>query len=232
MRTGPVVIGLAAIASSCGGSAGAPPPASPSSAASATPELARPSPTAEPTPALPPGAVRFAIVGDRSLATIRVREQLAQVTLPGEAVLTTRALSGEAVLLPDGTFAPASKVIVVLDSLKSDSDLRDEWIKINTLQTRRYPQAEFRPTRVSGLPLPLPATGEWDAKLTGLMKIKTTEREVTWDMKVRRSPEDLSTTGRISFRFGDFGMDVPSNRLVLSVVDDVRLEVELVAVPR
>ena len=35
--------------------------------------------------------------------------------------------------------------------------------------------------------------------------------------------------GAMSFRFGDYGMAVPANRLILSVVDDVRLEIDLVA---
>ena len=94
--------------------------------------------------ALPAGARRFAIVPERSLATIRVREQIASIPAPGDAILTTRAFTGTVVLLPDGGFASGSTFAADLDTLKSDEPLRDEWIKINTLNTRVYPRASSR----------------------------------------------------------------------------------------
>ena len=200
------------------------------------PDSARPS-TATPTPStpapatatpLPPGAVRLGIVPARSVATIRVHEQVANVALPGEAVLTTNAFEGSLVLLPDGTFAPGSAFAALLDTLKSDSDLRDEWIKINTLQTRQYPRAEFVPSRVVGAPLPL-TDGKWAASVEGVMRIHGVERPLVWELRAVRLAGELRVRGSTSFRFGDYGMAVPANRLVLSVVDDVRLEIDLLA---
>ncbi len=193
-----------------------------------------PSPTAAISPAttpqpLPTGAIRLAVVPDRSRATIRVREQVANEPAPGEVSLTTTAFAGSLVLLADGTFAPGSTIAVTLDSLKSDSDLRDEWIKINTLQTRVYPYAEFTAARVDGVPLPLPASGEWNAKIAGTMKIYGTEWPLVWDLKITRSAAQTRASGTTAFRFGDYGMVVPANRLVLSVVDDLRLEIDVVA---
>ena len=192
---------------------------------------AKPVAAPTPTPArslLPPGAIAFHIVPDRSLATIRVREQVANVPLPGEAVLTSSAFSGSLVLLPDGSFAQGSTISIQLDTLKSDSDLRDEWIKFNTLDTRRFPRAEFTATRIAGIPLPLPGTGEWQADLRGTMRIHGVEREMTWPLTVARSADEVRARGRTTFRFGDYGMAVPANRMILSVVDDVRLEVDIV----
>ena len=166
---------------------------------------------------------------DRSLATIRVHEQIAGVALPSDAVVATRAYAGELRLLPDGTFADGSLIAVDLDTLKSDSDLRDEWIKINTLQTRRYPRAEFVASRVSGVPLPLPPSGEWNAKVDGTMRIHGTEKPLTWDLVVTRTPGEVRARGTTVFRFGDYGMAVPANRLILSVVDEVRLEIDVMA---
>jgi len=117
--------------------------------------------------ALPAGARRFAIVPERSLATIRVREQVAAIPAPGDAMLTTRAFTGAVVLLPDGGFATGSSFAADLDTLKSDEPLRDEWIKFNTLNTRVYPRAEFTLARVSGMPMPIAAQGEWAATLDG-----------------------------------------------------------------
>ena len=191
-----------------------------------------PSPTAAPTATgspLPSGAIRFTVIPDRSLATIRVREQIAAVPAPGDAVLTTKAFSGALVLLAGGTFASGSTLAVELDTLKSDSDLRDEWIKFNTLNTRVYPRAEFALTRVTGVPIPLPATGEWSATIDGTMKIHGVERPLSWPVQVTRSPSEVRVRGATAFKFGDYGMAVPANRLILSVVDGVRLEVDVVA---
>jgi polyisoprenoid-binding protein YceI len=179
--------------------------------------------------ALPAGARRFAIVADRSVATIRVREQIAAIPAPGDAVLTTREFTGTVVLLPDGGFASGSSFAADLDALKSNEPLRDEWIKFNTLNTRVYPRAEFTLARVSGVPMPIAAQGEWAATLEGTLKIHGVERQVTWPVQVTRSSAEVRVRGATAFKFGDYGMAVPANRLILSVVDDVRLEIDLVA---
>jgi polyisoprenoid-binding protein YceI len=212
-----VIVALA----SCAAPAAAPPTATATTTSAATS-------TAIAT-ALPAGARRFAIVPDRSVATIRVREQIAAIPAPGDAVLTTRTFTGTVVLLPDGGFASGSSFAADLDTLKSDEPLRDEWIKFNTLNTRVYPRAEFTLARVSGMPVPIAAQGEWAATLEGTMKIHGVERTVAWPVQVTRSTGEVRVRGATAFKFGDYGMAVPANRLILSVVDDVRLEIDLVA---
>jgi polyisoprenoid-binding protein YceI len=177
---------------------------------------------------LPTGARRFAIVAERSIATVRVREQVAAIPAPGDAVLTTRAFTGAVVLLSDGGFANGSAFAADLDTLKSDEPLRDEWIKFNTLNTRVYPRAEFTLDRVSGVPMPIAAQGEWAATLDGTMKIHGVERRLAWPVLVTRSGSEVRVRGATAFKFGDYGMTVPANRLILSVVDDVKLEIDLV----
>jgi len=200
------------------------PSAAPPAATAASP--AAPAATAT---TLPAGARRFTIVAERSVATIRVREQIASIPAPGDAVLTTSAFSGAVVLLSDGSFAGGSALVVDLDTLKSDEPLRDEWIKFNTLNTRVYPRAEFTVARVGDLPLPLAAQGAWAATLEGTMKIHGVERTLAWPVQVTRSAGEVRVRGTTAFKFGDYGMAVPANRLILSVVDDVRLEIDLVA---
>jgi len=182
----------------------------------ASPQASPPMPTTSASPAtpgatataLPAGARRFVIVAERSLATIRVREQIASVPAPGDAVLTTRAFSGTAVLLSDGTFANDSGFAADLDTLKSNESLRDEWIKLNTLNTRIYPRAEFTLARVSGIPMPLAAQGEWAATLEGTMKIRGVERALAWPVQVTRSAGEVRVRGATAFKFGDYDMAV------------------------
>jgi len=217
-------LALLAMLAGCGSPQPASSTASPTAAASAA---ASASPSASRL-AVPAGAIGFR-VADGSKAVIRVNEVVASVQVPGKAVVTTTVMDGEFVLLADGGFAPGSKIRADLERLKSDNDLRDEWIKFNTLQTRLFRYAEFTPVRATGVPLPLPATGSWNAKIEGTLKIKTTERPVTWDVSITRDPSRVTGAGMIVFKFGDYGMDVPANRLVLSVKDEVRLQVDLVA---
>lgn len=81
----------------------------------------------------------------------------------------------------------------------------------------------------TGVPVPLPATGEWTAQLRGTMRIHGVDRELTWPLVVTRTAGEVRAKGSTTFAFGDYGMAVPANRLVLSVVDEVRLEVDVVA---
>jgi polyisoprenoid-binding protein YceI len=179
---------------------------------------------------VPEGALVFQVVQGQSQAVFRVREQLAGRDLPNDAVGTTSAVSGQLVVQPDGTIdASASKITVDLNSLATDSAMRDNFIKRTTLQTQQFPTAEFVPTEVEGLPSPLPASGEYTFELTGLMTIHGVQQEVTWDVTATRDGTDLTGTATTAFTFGDFGMTPPRAPVVLSVVDDVRLEVNLVA---
>jgi polyisoprenoid-binding protein YceI len=204
----------------------------PQAASTATPATASASLAASASPSrspLPAGALRFAILSSRSVATIRVNEVVAAVQVPGEAVVKTTAFSGSLVLLSDGAFAKGSLIAADLDALKSDNDLRDEWIKFNTLKTSVYPKAEFTPARLVSVPLPLAATGQWTATIEGTMKIHGVERQLSWPVDITRSAGEVRVRGKTAFKFGDYGMDVPANRLILSVVDDVRLEIDVVA---
>jgi polyisoprenoid-binding protein YceI len=123
----------------------------------------------------------------------------------------------------------ASRIAVDISTLKTDQAQRDNFIKRNTLQVDQYPAAEFVPTKVEGLPSPLPPTGTYPFKLTGLMTIHGVQKEITWDVDAQRDGANLTGTATTQFKFGDFGMDPPRVAVVLSVVDDIRLEVNLVA---
>lgn len=61
------------------------------------------------------------------------------------------------------------------------------------------------------------------------MRIHGVDREMTWPLVVTRSGGDVRAKGMMTFKFGDHGMAVPANRMILSVVDEVRLEVDIAA---
>ncbi len=216
----------ALVAFACGSPAAAPV----STTAVPTPTTAPAIATIAATPTPEPGALTFQ-VQTGSKATVRVREQLASVPAPGDAVLETTEVKGSFGLRADGAFTADSKITVGLQALRSDSNQRDNFIKNDTLDTRRFPTADFVPTRTVGLPLPLPASGEWTFQVVGRMTIKGVEKEVTWDVKAKRDGTGVTASAKNTpaWKFADFGMQVPRVASVLSIVDEIRLELELVA---
>jgi polyisoprenoid-binding protein YceI len=189
------------------------------------------------TTQLPAGTVsangpwRFT-VDSSSKTTVRVREVLAQIRAPGDAVLTATGMKGSFTLNTDGSFTSSSKITADLTTLRSDESRRDGFIKDNTVETRRFPMAEFVPKAVSGVTLPLPLSGEFKLTLTGAMTVHGKSKDATFTVTARRDGSRLTATAiaQPSFTFGDFGMTVPRVASVLSIEDEIRVEISLVAV--
>lgn len=219
---------IAVTAAACGGAANV------AVTPSAVPTTAAPT-TAAPTSATPAATSATALawtVSERSKATVRVREQLANVSLPSDAVLTATGAKGSFSLNADGTFASGSTISFDLRTLASDSRDRDNFIKQDTLRTSQFPTATFVPTKVTGLALPLPSSGDFTFTMTGTMTIHGKDKVVSFDVKATRAGADLTAaaTANPSLKFEDFGMSAPaSNFRVISVVDEIRLVIDLVA---
>jgi polyisoprenoid-binding protein YceI len=216
---------VAMIAVACGGAA--------SVAASPTAAPATESSTPVATTATPTAATALTwTVSDKSKVTIRVREQLASLTFPSDAVLVGTGAKGAFGLNSDGTFAIGSRISFDVTSLTSDSSQRDNFVKQSVLATRQFPTAAFMPTKATGLSLPLAANAHVTFKLTGTLTIHGTEKEVTFSVDATRSGGELTATATLdpTVRFGDFGMPQPAAPgRVLSVVDEIKMTVDLVA---
>jgi polyisoprenoid-binding protein YceI len=173
------------------------------------------------------GPYRLGIVPADTQAVFRVKEQLAGRSLPNDAVGTTNAVSGQIVIQPDGTIAPGeSKIVVDVSTLQTDERRRDDFIKRNTLETGQFPQATFVPTKVEGLASPLPTSGDVAFQITGDMTVHGVTKQVTWDVKATIAGKDMKGRATQSFKFGDFGMTPPRAMVVLSVEDNIRLELD------
>jgi len=231
-RIAPLLAAASLLLAACGGGAAAP-------SATPAPTAVVPTATAAPTATATTSATSVTTVTsgtwtirDTSKATVRVREQLVGVNLPSDAVLVATGATGTFVLKDDGTFSSDSKITFDLSTLASDQRDRDNFVKMDTLQTRQFPKAEFVPTKTTGLVLPMPASGEFTFKLTGQITIHGKTKDVTFDVVATRSGNDLTATATAAptWKFGDFGMSAPSVPFrVVSVVDEIRVVVDLVA---
>ena len=227
MRPGAGLI-LSILLSACGGTAAV---SSAAPTATATPAA---TPTQTPTATTAPvaGAAAVWTVGAGSKAVVSVREQLVGVSLPSDAVLTATGAAGSFGIRADGTFSPDSKISFDLTTLQSDSRDRDNFVKQDTLQTRQFPKAEFVPLKASGLTLPLAASGTFTFTLTGDLTVHGKTKTVSFDVVATRSGADLTATATLkpTITFEDFGMKPPAVAFrVVSIVDEIRLVVQLVA---
>lgn len=170
-------------------------------------------------------ALRFVTVAGAGEARYRVREQLANRDLPGDAIGATKDISGTLVTDANGVImADQSRFVIGLQSLKSDSSRRDNFLANNVLQTGRFPSAAFAPTTATGLPTPLPASGQGAFELTGDLTIRDVTRTVTWQVTITREGNAISGTATTSFTFKDFNLTQPRVPVVLSVQDTIKLE--------
>ena len=198
-----------------------------------TPDLSAVSTTAatattSSTSSSPSGGVKYVLVAAKSSVSYAVREQLARLNLPSDAIGTTNGISGQIVLNPDGSFDQAnSKFTVDLSSLQTDSSMRDNYVAGNILQTGQYPQAVFVPTQATGLPGTIPQSGNVTFKLVGDLTIRNVTKSVTWDVSGTVNNGEATGTATTNFTFEYFNLHQPSVPVVLSVVDKITLTITL-----
>jgi len=172
--------------------------------------------------------IRLVVVPGKSQANYRVREQLANVSAPSDAVGTTSSFTGTIVGKLDGTIVADSKFVVDLSTLKSDQGQRDNFLRQSVLQTNQYRYATFVPTAATGLPKTIPTSGQVSFQLTGDLSIKTTTKSITWDVTCQPASATAGAChATTSFTFADVGLTVPRVFTVLSIVDKITLEVDV-----
>jgi len=184
-----------------------------------------PGPASQP-PLPPPTAGAKLDITDGSSATYRVTEQFVGVAFTNEAEGTTNLVSGSLTIKADGSIAPDSKLTVDLRGLKSDQDQRDGFIQNRTLETAKFPMAEFVPTKITGLEKMIPSSGQAGISLTGNLTIHGVTKEVTFQGIATFNPRTNSVAGRAktSLTFDEFGITPPKIGRLASVDNKIQLE--------
>ncbi len=210
------------------------PTEAPAAAATTVPTEAMPAteaPVAAPTeaPAMMDGATVFTL-GEGTIARYKVEEVLANT---GFKIATgeTQDVAGSIAFDADGgVVADGSRIAVQAATLRTDSNRRDGYVRNRTLLTDTYPEVVFEPTAIDGLPASLSdASGPVDFTIAGNLTVRDQTREVTWDATAD-FPGDGTASGMASvmFTFDDFGMDKPRVAIVVSVEDEILLELDFV----
>jgi polyisoprenoid-binding protein YceI len=180
----------------------------------------------------PPGLVRLIVAADGNEARYRVREQLAGVDFPNDAVGVTRDITGRLTIGADGKVVPAeSKLVVNVAALKSDKDRRDGYLRRNTLQSDQYPTVMLVPKAIDGLPATLPTAGPLTFQLVGDLTVRGVTKPTLWQVTAKAENGVYRGSASTRFTFDDFRMTQPKVRIVLRVADTIKLEYDFKLVP-
>ena len=173
----------------------------------------------------PAAPIRFVIGPAGNEARYRVREQLMGANLPNDAIGVTKTITGTILAYPDGRIVKdSSKIVIHLDSLKSDKDRRDGFLRRRTLETEKFPTVELIPTEIRGFNGSIPASGTVNFQLLGDLVLKGVPRPTVWNVTARAEGKDVAGTATTAFTFKDIGLDQPKVPVVLSVADTIKLE--------
>ncbi|MEA2531409.1 MAG: hypothetical protein QOG89_3053, partial [Thermomicrobiales bacterium] len=115
-----------------------------------------------------------------------------------------------------------------LRTLKSDESRRDNFLYNNTLQTEQYPLATFILTSVEGLDQPL-GKDKTTFTLVGDLTIHGVTKAVSWEATAKLEDDTLTGTAFTTFNMADFDIQPPKVGPVISLDENVKLEVDITA---
>lgn len=178
------------------------------------------------------GGALFQIVAGETEARFLIDEILNGA--PKTVIGATGNVSGKITADLANTSGAGVSLTVDLSGLATDNDFRNRAIHDVILQTGNadYQFATFESTGVTGLPASVEVGTSYDFQITGNLTVHGVTRELTFDATVTPVSETrLEGTASATVLYQDF--DVSILRLppqVASVEDDVRLEIDIVAV--
>ena len=161
-----------------------------------------------------------------------VQEQLARLNFPIDAIGETQEVLGFISINNDGTInQEESEIVVKLEDLRSDESRRDRYLRNNSLESNVYPEAVFQVKELIGFNWPELGSEKEDQnfRMLGDMTIHGVKAEIEWDVEVHFIDNVIEGQARTSFPFSKFKMEIPSLFFILSVEDEIRLELDFSA---
>ncbi len=158
-----------------------------------------------------------------SFAGFRITEELAQIGAT-EAVGRTGDVQGS--LTIEGSTVTEATFTIDMTTLKSNDSRRNGKIQ-GALQTDQFPTASFTLTE----PIPLGATATSGGDLTvnaiGNLTIHGQTQPVTLPLQAKLVGSTVIVVGSVDVTFADYGVEVPTAPIVVSVQDHGPIEFQL-----
>jgi polyisoprenoid-binding protein YceI len=161
-----------------------------------------------------------------SFVGYRVREQLASLGSPNEAVGRTTAVTGT--MQVTGDTVETARIEADLTQLASDEARRDNAIRQRGLESDRFPTAVLE---LAG-PIKLDSTPTQGEDVRGQGRGRLTvhgvTRDVDLDLQGRWSGSTIQVVGRFPVKMSDFQIQPPRFGPVVSIEDGLDVEISLV----
>jgi polyisoprenoid-binding protein YceI len=156
----------------------------------------------------------------------RVKEQLAFLNSPNEAVGRSTAVTGT--MKVAGDRVEAVRVEADLTRLTSDESRRDNAIRQRGLESERYPTATLElaePIRLESAPVQgQDVRGAGKGRLT----VHGVTREVELDLQGRWSGPTIQVVGQLPVKLSDYQIEAPRFGPVVSIEDSLAVDFNLV----
>ena len=143
---------------------------------------------------------------------------------------STNGISGD--LAVNGANPAASRVgqiVVNVEQLHSDNNLRDAKMRQGNLDSHDYPLAYLTVSKLSGLPATLTPGRPVHFQLDSQLTVKKTPAPVTWDVDATVDNGTLTATATTKVKMSSFGIGPISIAGLVSTSDDVTLTMKLTA---
>jgi hypothetical protein len=163
-----------------------------------------------------------------SIARYKIGEQFAQLPTPITAVGETSGINGKVYFDPSGNISAsdASIIVIDVDSLKSDENKRDNWVRRNG---GIGSEIVINLTKVSGHTWPLPDFGKMEVIIEGDMTISDVAKPVTWKGILDIAGSDITGSLSTIITWDQFSLSKPRLPFIISVDDEIILELEVIA---
>jgi polyisoprenoid-binding protein YceI len=168
-------------------------------------------------------------VASGSVAGYRVREQLAFLSSPSDAVGRTSSITGTATLTDSASNLAVTTTSFTVDvsSLTSDRSMRDQRIHSIGLESDRYPTASYVLTSPITLPASSSTGQQFHVSAVGQLTIHGTTKTETIPLDAQLSGSQIQVVGSITFPWSDFAMQAPSVGGFVRVTDQATMEFRL-----
>jgi len=163
-----------------------------------------------------------------SVARYKIGEQFARLPTPITAIGETSGINGKIYLNKEGyvSDSDASVILVDVQSLKSDENKRDNWVRRNG---GIGSEISIDVLEILGHPWPLPQAGGMEISIRGDMTISEITKPVVWEGLLEIESKAITGTISTEITWDQFQLSKPKLPFIISVDDEIVLELDVIA---
>jgi len=148
-----------------------------------------------------------------------------------DVVGSTQEIEGQITLNLDnlGDALGENTFTVKMNTLRTDRNDRDKWIRENGPRFNEYPLATFTATSIEGAPVSYRDGDEVSFKLVGNLTVREVTQPATFDVTAQLAGDTLTGVATTRTLMSGFGIEPPNFANTLTVADEFGIEVQFTA---